>query len=400
MVCHCNLQETVMKNICIFIDAPFGIGGVFQFNQQILSALLNLPRDRFKLTVFYVEDAWTKLISAPAEKIKIHYPGYIKNLFKVLFTIGIPNGLMRLLYSLTPLNRMNDPRYDLVIFPSQDLAGLFLSRNAANVVYDLMHRYEKQFKESSSHGRGKFRDRLFGTMCRHSRLLLVDSNVGKEQLIESYNAERAKVESLPYIAPAHIVEYNDGPHIQFFKELNLPRTFIFYPAQFWPHKNHKILLESAKVLKERIKGFHLVFTGPKRYAYDELYQYCVDNDLTSNVTFLDYAPNEVLGGFYLRARAMVMPTFYGPTNIPPLEAIALKCPVAVSNIYGMPEQLGDAALYFDNTNVNDVSAVLEKLWTDDALCERLRQNSIKHYKNWNESKFNERVLDIIEKAVK
>ena len=400
MVHYRDLQETIMKDVCIFIDVPYGIGGVFQFNQQILSALLTLPGDRYKLTVFYVEDAWTDLIPAPVEKVKVQYPNFLKSLFKVLFTIGTPNRIMRLLYSLTPLNQLNNSRFSLVIFPSQDLAGLFLSKHAVNVVYDLMHRYEKQFKESSSHGRGKFRDRLFGTMAKYSQLILVDSNVGKKQMIESYNAEPDNVEPLPYIAPAHIIEYKDEEHVQFFNKLNLPPAFIFYPAQYWPHKNHKILLEATNVLKKKIKDFHLVFTGPKRYVYDELYQYCVDNDLTNNVTFLDYAPNEVLGGFYLRARAMVMPTFYGPTNIPPLEAIALGCPVAVSNIYGMPEQLGDASLYFDNTNIDDVVGVLEKLWVDRALRKQLKQNSLMHHRNWNQRTFNTRVLDIVSRYAK
>src|SRR5688572_28944338 len=262
-----------------------------------------------------------------------------------------------------------------------------------------MHRYEKQFKESSAFGRGKFRDRLFQTMCDHSKLLLVDSIVGKEQLIESYNADPNKVMALPYIAPAHILEYKDEEHGEYFKKINLPHTFIFYPAQFWPHKNHKILIEAANVLKRKLKDFHLVFTGPKKYAYQELYDYCRDNDLLSNVTFLEYVPNEVLGGFYLRARALVMPTYYGPTNIPPLEAIALKCPVAVSNIYGMPEQLGDASLYFDNTNLNEVVEVLEKLWVDDHLREQLRRNCVKHFLNWNQDKFNERLYNIISEYI-
>ena len=48
--------------------------------------------------------------------------------------------------------------------------------------------------------------------------------------------------------------------------------------------------------------------------------------------------------FYKYAVALVMPTFFGPTNIPPLEAFALGCPVITSNIYGIPEQVGDAAL--------------------------------------------------------
>lgn len=385
----------MVKNICIFIDVPYGIGGAFQFNQQILSALLTLPSNKFKVTVFYVDNAWERLIPEPTEKIKLHYPSYVKNIFKVLFSIGMPYSVLKWLYSFTALNSMGDLRYSLAIFPSQDLAGLFLSSNAANVVYDLMHRYEKQFKESSSFGRGKFRDRLFQTMCTHSRLILVDSGVGKQQLIESYNVDPAKIEILAYIAPAHIAEYRDEEHTQYFKELNLPASFIFYPAQFWAHKNHKILIEAANVLKRKISDFHLLFTGPKRYSYDELYRYCEENDLLANVTFLEYVPNEMLGGFYLRARALVMPTFYGPTNIPPLEAIALKCPVAVSNIYGMPEQLGDASLYFDNTNLAEVVDVLEKLWLDDALREKLRRNCAKHFLSWNQNKFNKRVLEII-----
>ena len=75
--------------------------------------------------------------------------------------------------------------------------------------------------------------------------------------------------------------------------------------------------------------------------------------------------------FYRRARAMVMPTFFGPTNIPPLEAFALGCPVAVSNIYGIPEQVGDAALLFDPNSVEEIADCIERLWQDDALCASL-----------------------------
>src|SRR5207248_2446916 len=112
-------------------------------------------------------------------------------------------------------------------------------------------------------------------------------------------------------------------------------------------KNHKILLEGALLIKDKIPGFSLVFSGHKNHEFNKLYQFCEQNNLLQHVIFLGFVPNEFLGGLYLRARAIVMPTHFGPTNIPPLEAIALKCPVAVSNIYGMPEQLGDAALYFD-----------------------------------------------------
>jgi glycosyltransferase involved in cell wall biosynthesis len=390
------LQKGVMKKIGILIDIAYGEGGTFQYNQQILSALLSLPADRYKIIVFYIDPAWINLIPTHCDKRQLLYPRRLKLLYKALFGLGLADSVMRFLFSLSPLRHLADPGYDLIVFPSQDLAGLYLSPKSVNVVHDLMHRYETNFRESSAFGRRTFRDRLFSSMCRLSRLILVDSNVGKTQLLESYGNCKAKIEVLPYIAPSHVVNYDEEPNSSFFEKINLPSKFIFYPAQFWPHKNHMVLLEAANVLKQKFKDLHFVFTGPKKYAYNEIYAYCVGNDLLSHVTFLDYVPNEVLGGFYKRARAMVMPTYYGPTNIPPLEAISVGCPVAVSKIYGMPEQLGDAALYFDNTRVEDVTRTLEQLWSSDDIRKQLRVNAKKHFANWNQKHFNRRFHEIIE----
>ena len=93
--------------------------------------------------------------------------------------------------------------------------------------------------------------------------------------------------------------------------------------------------------------------------------------LAENVHFLGYVPEAHMPGLYRRARALVMPTFFGPTNIPPWEAIALGCPVAVSDIDGMRDQMGDAALFFDPTSVPEMAQVMERLWRDDALCREL-----------------------------
>lgn len=388
-----------MKNICIFVDVEYGSGGTFQYNQQILNALLALPSDEYKVVVFYVDNAWAALIPETIEKQKVRYPKKQKLFFKSLFGIGVPDFIMRRLFLMSPLRVLSDHAFDLVLFPSQDLAGLFLSRNSVNVVHDLMHRYERRFKESSGFGRGRFRDRLFGSMYRYSRLILVDSEVGKKQLMESYRGGSAKIAVLPYIAPPHIVNYDEKGNEAMLKSLNLPSKFIFYPAQFWPHKNHKVLLQAAIILRKKYPDFKFVFTGPKVHAFNEIYKYCEDNGLKENVTFLDYVPNEVLGGLYRRARAMVMPTFYGPTNIPPLEAIAMGCPVAVSNIYGMPHQLGNAAVYFDNSNVADVAAVLEELWINEDLRSRLKENARIHFENWNQKHFNQRFFEIIKSTL-
>jgi glycosyltransferase involved in cell wall biosynthesis len=91
-----------------------------------------------------------------------------------------------------------------------------------------------------------------------------------------------------------------------------------------------------------------------------------------------------------------MPTFFGPTNIPPLEALSFGCPVAVSRIYAMPEQLGDAALYFDPNSVQEMSQVLVRLWNDDDLCNELRVRGQQRLDSWTPVHFAARLGTIID----
>ncbi|HEX8060300.1 MAG TPA: glycosyltransferase family 1 protein [Cyclobacteriaceae bacterium] len=384
-----------MKRIGIFVSVAFGAGGMFQYCQQLVAAMFALPQDKFRITIFYVDEKWSSILPSGNDSYKVNFTRKQDNFLKVLFRLRIPDVVIRWLFSLTDLKQISKSDLALVIFPSQDLAGIFLTPRSINVIHDLMHRYEPQFKESSGMGRGAFRDRLFGSFANSSMAMFVDSEVGKHQMMESYGADAKKISVLPYIAPGHISKYDDSSNGEYFNKLGLSSKFLFYPAQFWAHKNHKILIEAAKILKNQLPDLRIYFIGPQNHAYGEIFDSVQQNELTSQISFIDYVPNEVLGGFYLRARAMVMPTHYGPTNIPPLEAIALGCPVAVSNIYGMPAQLGNAALYFNNKDARDVATVIKRLWTDDELCMSLKRNAKAHFANWSQPQFNQKFYEMI-----
>ena len=92
---------------------------------------------------------------------------------------------------------------------------------------------------------------------------------------------------------------------------------------------------------------------------------------------------------------MMMPTFFGPTNIPPLEAFACGCPTAVSNIYGMPEQVGEAAILFNPLSVDEIANAMERLWIDDDLCSNLISKGYEKTKTWSQKQFAERLYDIL-----
>jgi glycosyltransferase involved in cell wall biosynthesis len=96
-----------------------------------------------------------------------------------------------------------------------------------------------------------------------------------------------------------------------------------------------------------------------------------ENDLTGSIIDLGFISIEELKWLYLHSLGLIMPTCLGPTNMPPLEALALGCPVAVSDIPGHHEQLGENAIYFNPFKIDEISAAIEKL-----ICTRSELNKI------------------------
>jgi glycosyltransferase involved in cell wall biosynthesis len=80
-----------------------------------------------------------------------------------------------------------------------------------------------------------------------------------------------------------------------------------------------------------------------------------------------------LKALYGRALALVVPSLYEGFGLPPLEAMACGCPVAVARAAALPEVCGDAALYFDPLSVQDIAVALQRLADDERLRDTLRQ---------------------------
>jgi hypothetical protein len=79
-----------------------------------------------------------------------------------------------------------------------------------------------------------------------------------------------------------------------------------------------------------------------------------------------------------------------------LEAFTVACPVAISGLYGMPEQAGGAALHFNPDSVEEIASCIRRLWTDDHLCLELAEKGKDRAASWGQEQFNARFKQIIE----
>ena len=387
-----------MRRIGLYLGFPPEGGGAFQYAQSVLSALMALPDDRYRIVVAYSHPAWgPRLDACHADVERIHIrEGWLDKTVRNGLRFGFPLRLWRALAPLIhPLTRrLQRAACNLWLFPAQDVWTYAITVPAIGVVHDLMHRYESRFPEVSAFGLFRRRERHYRRLCHHARGLLVDSDVGKLQLVESYAPAPESVHVLPYVAPAYMHAEIAPPGFE--ARYCLPEQFIFYPAQFWEHKNHVRLLEAIAKLRPEFPDLHLVLAGSPKNAYRRVLDAVERLGLAERVMLLGYVPDEDMPELYRRALALVMPTYFGPTNIPPLEAMTVGCPMAISNIYAMPEQVGDAALLFDPNSVEEIAGAIRRLASDEELHKRLSVTGRKQVSRWGQLQFNDRLGTIIE----
>lgn len=387
-----------MKSVGLFLGIEPTAGGMFQYAQSVLEGLRCSHNKGCRIEVAYVSRLWEPILATyPFNFTLVRNGNFGLRVALLTAALRLSGSISRMLARyLNPIPwQLEKIGCDLWIFPSQDPLSYQINLPVISTVHDLMHRYEPNFPEVSKNGRFGIREHYLRNLSSWSRVILVDSEMGRRHVVESYGITPEKVYPLPYVPPKYIEESEPA---DFESRYQLPSKFLFYPAQFWAHKNHCRLLTAAALVLERCPDLHLVFSGGFINEYEKVKSHAASLGITNRVIYSGYVPDRYLSGFYRRARALVMPTFFGPTNIPPMEAFVCGCPTALSNNYGMPEQARGAALLFDPRSVEQIADAIERLWNDDDLCNDLVDRGRINLRLWNQQEFG-RELDRILQSV-
>ena len=352
-----------MLKVGVFLGQGAEAGGMLQYAKKCV-AVLDQNDDIDMLVATSLKDCKKFFSLENLDKVMYVKIGLLERLI-ILFCLAIGGGAFfrkQVSRILPSIRKINATAVDLWFFPSQDYLGCFMDSATVNTIHDLMHRYEPTFPEVSSHFRGRLRDNRYQGILETSSLVLVDSDTGENQVRQSYSRIKALVRTVHYSPPDYIYL---NPPADFDAKYDLPKDFLLYPAQFWAHKNHARLLEALSIVKERYSDVNLVFIGGSAEKAKRLKAQASTLGLSANVFFYGYVPDEDISGFYKRSRGLIFPSHFGPTNIPPLEAAICQVPFAVSDVYGMREQSGHLAFYFDPRNVTDMANACELLWSDN-----------------------------------
>ena len=239
-------------------------------------------------------------------------------------------------------------------------------------VWDLEHRRKPYFPELGASGDWPWesRERLFTRILPRAIGVIAGTETGKRQIERFYGVDPSVIHVIPFPTPAFALE-QAGREAPPLPAANIEQPFLFYPAQFWAHKNHVRLLQAMQLLNRDGWPGSVVLTGADKGNLPYVQRTAERLGVADRVRFLGFVSRDELASLYQHATALTYVSYLGPDNLPPLEAFALGCPVLASAVDGADELLGSAALMFDPDDAGALAAAVLRLVREPGLREQL-----------------------------
>lgn len=239
--------------------------------------------------------------------------------------------------------------------------------------HDLLHVH---FPKFFSQRERLAREYAYRKFSEEARMVAVASSWVKFDVVRHFGLPEDKVHVVPW-APV-LEAYNPPSETDLLAarlKFSLPESYVFYPAQTWPHKNHLGLLQALAILREKYNlAVPLILSGRQNEFYFPIRKRVHELNLSDQVRFLGFVNPIELQCLYRLCRCVIIPTKFEAASGPLWEAFVAGVPGACSNVTSLPQQAGDAALIFDPDNHEEMAEVIFRLWTDETLRSRLVVN--------------------------
>lgn len=198
------------------------------------------------------------------------------------------------------------------------------------------------------------------------------------------------------------------------EKLNAPKTgslkahkllgsnpFIMYAGNYYPYKNVGALLKAFKLVKKTQPDLQLVLVGPEDYFQHKLrLESLKAYELSGSVHFTGYVEYEDLTTLYKNAKLFVFPSLSEGFGLPPLEAMAQGTPVLSSDASCMPEVLGDAVIYFDPKDPEELADEIDAALNSPEELSELKKAGLKQAAKYSWAKTAKQTLDAYRKATR
>lgn len=211
----------------------------------------------------------------------------------------------------------------------------------------------------------KYYNRFFPLFAKEAARIATVSEYSKKDLVDSYGTDPNKIDVVYNGINETFFPVDDEVKQKVKSKLTDGKEFFVFVGSLHTRKNIKRLLQAFELFKtESNSDFKLVLAGASFWGMEELKQVLSGMKHTDDVIFTGRLSaiglNEVLGSAY----ALTFIPYFEGFGIPLLEAMQCEVPIISANVTSMPEVAGDAALYVNPYEVNEVKNAMLYLYND------------------------------------
>lgn len=248
------------------------------------------------------------------------------------------------------------PSFDAALVPSNQYP-LALAVPTVYVVHDIIYeRYPNQLGKRAFWKRWWLHYNVAKGLQKASRVVAV-SRFTKQEILHFHPQVDAQKISVVYEGWEHLENHSKT------QTIDVPfREYILYVGSTRGHKNIQGLLDAMTITAPHLpEKTGLVIAGDDRMLNAHQRQQL--ENLRDRVRMTGWLDSDALDAYCRQAKAMIFPSLCEGFGIPVLEAFYYRKPLLLSNASSLPEVAGDAALYFDPHQPEEIAARIE-----EALC--------------------------------
>lgn len=241
-----------------------------------------------------------------------------------------------------------------------------------------------------------------GCSIKKAKKIITISNSSKNDIIKMYKVNPDKVSVVyPGIKQDLGLKIKDLSMNDLSKKYGIKGDYILFVGTLQPRKNIVKLIEAFSLIrnhKSSIGDLSLVIVGKKGWQFEDILNAPKKYNVEDRVKFLDSVSDENLPSLYKNAFCFCLPSLYEGFGLPILEAMQYGCPVATSSVSSLPEAGGDAAVYFDPENVEDIKKSLESIIQSSELRDKLIKKGYEQVKKFSWEKTARETLKVLEEV--
>jgi glycosyltransferase involved in cell wall biosynthesis len=359
-------------------------GGGYTITYDIFKSLFKNIKDKDKKQyIFIIINDFDNSLKKIIKKNNFEYVEYnlnkfiikIKNFFFSKFPI-----LLKIYrkFNLDKFQRLeSELKIDIVWFISAEYFYPIFKKYISTV-WDLQHKTHPQFPEVGGVFIRYYRDTVISSFLKNSYKIITGTNYLKEKIFEFYNIKKSKVVLIPHPTPTI--------YLQNVKLCKTKKKYFFYPANFWPHKNHlNLIIGFDEFNFKNNYEYKLILVGSiknKKY-FHKILKLKSSLNSNQNIKILNFVSIKKMINLYDNCLALIYASYCGPENLPPLEAFARNKPVICSEYEGSREQLGKTPIFFNPSNpvaiANAINSFLKKRTSVDFRKFALKRNVNKYF---------------------